>query len=93
MTPRLRTLTSGLRIILYCVGFPILEEQEVEAAHFVGTVVRAIARTHAPVVDHVVQAFGGVLRRADRANTSQGAFSHCMQGTGWKNALGLSRSP
>ena len=63
---------------------PILEQKEVEAPHFVGTVVGAIPRAHAAVVNHVVQAFGAVRGRAHRANYSQGAFSHCMHGTGWK---------
>src|SRR5438105_11243138 len=41
---------------------------EVEAAHFVGTVVRAVACPHTAVVGHVVQAFGAVRRRFDRTN-------------------------
>ena len=47
---------------------PILEAQEIEAAHLVGAVVRTIARADAAVVNHVVQAFGAVHGRADRAN-------------------------
>src|SRR5208282_5210964 len=40
--------------------FPILEEKEVEAPHFVWAVIGTIARAHAAVVDHVIQAFGAV---------------------------------
>src|SRR5260370_1038252 len=47
---------------------PILEAQEVTAAHFIGTVIPAIARADAPVVGHVVQTFGAVARGADRTN-------------------------
>ena len=47
---------------------PVLIEQEVEAADLVGTVVRAVARADAAVVDHVVQPFVAVHRRADRAD-------------------------
>src|SRR4029077_15011651 len=44
--------------------FPILEAQEIEAAHFVRTVVGAVARADTAVVDHVVQAFGTMDRGA-----------------------------
>src|SRR3954462_3075455 len=47
---------------------PVLVEQEVEAPHLVGAVVRAVARADAAVVDHVVQAFRAMRRRADRAD-------------------------
>ena len=39
---------------------PILKEQEIKAPHFVRTVVGTVARAHAAVVDHVIQAFGAV---------------------------------
>ena len=39
---------------------PVLIEQEVEAAHLVRAVVRAVPRADAAVVDHVVQAFVAV---------------------------------
>ncbi len=68
MTPRERTVTSGLRSILKVGRVPVLVEQEVEAAHLVGAVVRAVARPHAAVVDHVVQAFVAVDGRRDRAH-------------------------
>ncbi len=44
---------------------PILEAQEIEAPHFVGAIVRAVARSDAAVINHVVQAFGAVHRGAD----------------------------
>src|SRR5579872_2657808 len=43
---------------------PILEQQEIKPPHFVGAVIGTIARAHAAVVDHVVQAFGAVDSRA-----------------------------
>ena len=52
---------------------PVLEQQEIEAPHFVGTVVGAIARAHAAVVDHVIQAFAAVNRRAHRADHFAGS--------------------
>ena len=42
--------------------------EEVEAAHFVRAVVRAVPRADAAVVDHVVQALGAVDGRPDRAD-------------------------
>ena len=47
---------------------PVLVQQEVEAPHLVGAVVRAVARPHAAVVDHVVQAFVAVHRGRHRAD-------------------------
>src|SRR5581483_9129362 len=47
---------------------PVLEEQEVEASHLIGTVVRAIASSNAAVVHHVVEAFRAVYGRAYRTN-------------------------
>src|SRR5712692_8990398 len=44
---------------------PVLEEQEVEAAYFVRAVVGTVARAHAAVVNHVIQAFGAVHGSAD----------------------------
>ena len=68
MTPRLRTDTSGLRPIFRRRRVPVLVEQEVEAPHLVRAVVRAVARAHAAVVDHVVQALVAVDRRRHRAH-------------------------
>ena len=48
--------------------FPILEEQEVKAPHLVRTVIRAVPRAHAAVVNHVVQALGAVHGGTDRTN-------------------------
>src|SRR5207248_10776084 len=42
--------------------------EEVESAHFVRTVVRAVARADAAVVGHIVQTFAAVRRGADRAD-------------------------
>ena len=47
---------------------PIRIQQEVEATDLVRTVVRAVARADAAVVDHVVQAFVAVRRRRHRAH-------------------------
>ena len=68
MTPRLRTVTSGLRIGSRLVRRPVLVEQEVEPPHLVRAVVRAVARADAAVVDHVVQAFSAVGRGGNRAD-------------------------
>src|SRR5256714_10534234 len=46
----------------------ILVEQEVEAPHLVRAVVRAVARADAAVINHVVETFGAMHRRADRAD-------------------------
>ncbi len=68
MTPRERTVTSGLRIILKVGRVPVRVEQEIEPPHLVGAVVRAIPRPHAAVVDHVVEAFVAVNRGLHRAD-------------------------
>src|SRR5256714_9600079 len=47
---------------------PVLIEEEVEASNFVRTVVRAVARADAAVVDHVVRAFGAVHGGVDGAD-------------------------
>src|SRR5215469_9316793 len=62
----------GVAHHLVLLRVPVLEEQEIKAANFVWAVVRAVARAHAPVVDHVVQAFGAVQRGADRAHQFAG---------------------
>src|SRR5438309_1994380 len=62
----------GIPHHLVLLGIPVLEQQEVEAAHLVRTVVRAITRPHAPVVDHVVQAFGAVQGCAHGAHQLAG---------------------
>ncbi len=51
---------------------PVLEEQEVESPHLIGTVIRAVARADAAVVDHVVQAFARVNGRLYRTNKLAG---------------------
>src|SRR5204863_2456274 len=53
---------------------PILEQQEVEPTHLVGTVVRAVARPYAAVVNHVVQAFGAMRGGTDWADH----FARCV---------------
>src|SRR5262249_1730349 len=50
----------GIALQLEGRRIPVLVEQEVEATHLVGAVVRAVARSYAAVVDHVVQAFVAV---------------------------------
>src|SRR6266853_270355 len=47
---------------------PVRVKSEIEAPHLIRTVVRAIARAHAAVVDHFVQAFRAMNRRGHRAN-------------------------
>src|SRR5579872_5472966 len=53
---------------------PIRVQQEIEAAHFIRTVVGAVARAHAAVVDHFVQAFRAVDRRGHRADHFAGGI-------------------
>ena len=65
----MRTVTSGLRIIFEGSGVvPVLVQEEVEAPHLVGAVVRAVPRAHAAVVDHVVQALVAVHGGRHRAD-------------------------
>ena len=61
---------------------PILVLEEVEPAHFVRTVVRAVARADAAVVDHVVQPFAAVHGRADRTDglARRGLAVHARNG-------------
>ena len=56
--------------------------EEIETAHFVGTVVRAIARADAAVVNHVVEAIVAVDRRRHRADQfARGVFAvHARHG-------------
>jgi len=42
--------------------------EKIEAPHLVGTVVRTVPRTDAPVVRHFIQALVAVSRRTDRTN-------------------------
>src|SRR5208282_4981246 len=56
----------GIAHQLVLRSLPVLEQQKVEAAHLVRTVVRAIARADAAVVDLVVQAFAAMDGRAHR---------------------------
>ncbi len=49
-------------------GIPILEEKEIKPPHFVRTVVRAIARPDAAVVNHVVETFRAMGRCANGTN-------------------------
>src|SRR5262249_52313333 len=51
---------------------PILEQQEIKPPHLVRTVIRAVPRPYAAVVDHVVQALGRVRGRADGADQFAG---------------------
>jgi hypothetical protein len=67
--------------------------EEVEAAHFVGAVVRAVARAHAAVVGHLVDAFALWLVASTGQTGSQGAFSQCMHSTGWKYDFGVVQVP
>ena len=72
MTPRERTVTSGLRKQLQALGFEIAVQEKIEAAHFVGTIVRAVAGADAAVVDHVVQPLIAVRRRTHGTNQLAG---------------------
>src|SRR6266568_7439593 len=49
-------------------GGPVLVQEEVEAPHLVGAVVRAVARPHAAVVDHVVEPLLAVHGGGHRAH-------------------------
>ena len=65
----MRTVTSGLNCILRMLRSMLGRVvEEVEAADLVRAVVRAVPRADAAVVGHVVQAFGAVRGRADRAD-------------------------
>src|SRR5262249_6997417 len=55
----------GIARKLQALDLEILVEIEVESAHLVGAVVRAVPGADAPVVDHFIQAFGAVDGRAD----------------------------
>src|SRR3989442_587779 len=68
---------------------PVLEAQEIEAAHFVGTVVRAIACPDAAVIDHFVQAFGAVHGRADGTHLLAGRVLALHARHGLKVRLGI----
>ena len=50
----------------------VLVLQEIKPPHLIGTVVRAIPRPYAAVVNHVIQAFGAVRGRAHRTNQFAG---------------------
>ena len=68
MTPRRRTVTSGLSHQLETGRRLVGVLQEIEAPDFVRAVVRAVARADAPVVRHLVEtlvAVGGRPHRAD----------------------------
>jgi len=95
MTPRMRTVTFGLNCIFSVSGMSSYvcvreisaplgprKTEEVEPAHLVRAVVRAVARPDAAVVGHVVQALGAVRRRVDRAHVSRrGLFAlHARDG-------------
>lgn len=56
--------------------------EEIEASDFVGTIVRAITRADAPVINLQIESLFVMHGCATGQTTSQGAFSHCMQGTG-----------
>ena len=59
----------------------------VEASHLVRTVVGAVPRADAAVVHHGVEAFFVVHGGGHRTHLLAGAFSHCMQVTGWMATL------
>ncbi len=54
-------------------SFPVLEQQEIEAPHFVRAIVGTVARAHAAVVNHVIQAFAAVHGRTHRADHFAGS--------------------
>src|SRR4030095_3082736 len=58
----------GIALQLEALGRPVGEEEEVEAPHLVGAVVRAVAGADAAVVDHDVQAFAVVHGRVHRTH-------------------------
>ena len=68
---------------------PVLIEQEVEAADLVRAVVRAVARADTAVVDHVVQPFVGVHRRADRTHHFARRVLALHAGNGLEVGLGV----
>ena len=95
ITPRLRTVTSGLSQQLQArrvVQSVVLEE--VEAPHLVRAVVRAVPRADAAVVDHLVQALGAVRRSPPPGRPPRRARSRsaCTAPAG-SSVSGLSSSP
>jgi hypothetical protein len=89
MTPRLRTVDVGIAHEFELRRFPVLEEQEVEAAHLVGTVIRAVARSDAAVVDHVVQAFAAVDGRLHGTNQFAGSVLALHAGHRLEESFGI----
>ena len=68
ITPRLRTVTSGLYKQLELRNVPLRVLEEIETPHLVRAVVRAIARADAAVVGHLIDAFRAVRRGFDRTD-------------------------
>ena len=110
ITPRMRTVTSGLNIIrstsewfqsagsgktqarlgIFVVpGILAVPVQIIESPHFVGAVVAAISRSHAAVVNHYVQPFGVVHRRAHGANLFARSVFALLAGKGLKHHFGV----
>src|SRR5262249_51824607 len=63
------------------------EQQEVEATHFVRTVVGTVPCADAAVVDHVIQAFGGMHGRAHRTHRLAGSILALHAGHGLEEDL------
>src|SRR5207245_1929324 len=68
---------------------PVLEEQEVEAPDLIRTIVRAVARAHAAVVDHVIQAFARVVGGAYGTNHFAGCVLALHAGHRLEERLGI----
>jgi hypothetical protein len=62
----------GIPLQLHALGRPVGVAQEVEPAHLVRTVVRAVAGADAAVVSHLVETIGAVRRGLDRADDLAG---------------------
>src|SRR5262249_48950170 len=65
--------------------------EEVEAPDLVGAVVRAVARAHAAVVDHVVEALGAVGGRRHGADQLAGGVLALHAGHRLEERLGVGR--
>src|SRR6185369_7926012 len=79
----------GIAHHLVLRSFPVLEEEEIEAPHLVGTVVGAIACAHAAVVHHVIQTFAAVHRRTNRADHFAGSVLALLAGHRLEVGLGI----
>ena len=91
MMPLVRTVTLGIEILsllFFEIAFPKIEEPRM-----VGTVVSAIARANATVVDLNVQPLLVMVRRVYRANRLAGSVVAMLTEHGQETRLDIGYSP